>query len=65
MDQATTLLFGLPGVVVRRVEGVAFGGRVVHVETADESTAGCPACGVVSTSVKGLVTTTPRDLPYL
>jgi transposase len=64
VDQATTLLFGLPGVVVRRVEGVEFGGRVVHVETADESTAGCPGCGVVSTSVKGLVTTAPRDLPY-
>jgi transposase len=34
------------------------------VETADESASGCPVCGVVSTSVKGLVTTAPRDLPY-
>ena len=34
------------------------------METADESASGCPVCGVVSTSVKGLVTTAPRDLPY-
>jgi transposase len=38
---------------------------VVHVETAAGTSApGCPACGVVSRSVKGLVTTAPRDLPY-
>jgi len=36
----------------------------VHVETADESAADCPSCGVASTSVKQYVRTTPRDLPY-
>lgn len=65
MDHSTTLLFGLPGVRVRRVDpGVVPGGRVVHVTTAPDEVAGCPTCGVVSTSVKGNVTTKPRDIPY-
>lgn len=49
---------------MRHVERDEFGGRVVHLETAAGYAAGCPACGVVSTSVKQYVTTTPRDLPY-
>ncbi|WP_211675644.1 transposase family protein [Ornithinibacter aureus] len=40
------------------------GGRVVHVVTDDESAAGCPSCGVLSTSVKGHAVTRPRDVPY-
>jgi hypothetical protein len=36
---------------------------VVHVVTAVEAAAACPACGVVSTSVKGRVSTSP-DIPY-
>ena len=36
---------------------------LMHVETADKSAAGCPSCGVASTSVKQYVRTTPRDLP--
>jgi len=68
MENATTILFGLPGVVVQRVErtqdeqGVAV--RLVHVVTTASSAAGCPQCGVVSTSVKQRRTTRPRDLPY-
>jgi len=59
------VLFGLPGVRVQRVEHDEFGGRVVHVETGvDTAAAGCPSCGVVSTSVKERVTTSPRDIPY-
>jgi transposase len=58
------VLFGLPGVRVARVELDELGGRVVHVLTADAGAAGCPGCGVVSTSVKEYVTTAPRDLPY-
>jgi len=59
------VLFGLPGVRVQRVERDESGGRVVHVETgSDTAAAGCPGCGVVSTSVKGQVTTSPRDIPY-
>lgn len=65
MTQSTTVLFGLPGVRVQRVDLDEYGGRVVHVETAGGTSApGCPACGVVSTSVKERVTTAPRDLPY-
>lgn len=64
LSHSTTVLFGLPGVRVQRVEQVGFGERVVHVQTDDESASGCPGCGVVSTSVKGRVTTSPGDLPY-
>lgn len=65
MIDDTSVLFGLSGVRVQRVDLDEYGGRVVHVETAENTSApGCPSCGVVSTSVKGLVTTAPRDLPY-
>jgi transposase len=60
----TTLLFGLPGVRVERVERLPDGARVVHAVTASETAAACPSCGVVSTSVKGRVATSPRDIPY-
>jgi transposase len=68
MEKGTTILFGLPGVAVERVERVTGedGGpaRLVHVRTAVSSAAGCPCCGVMSTSVKQYRTTRPRDLPY-
>jgi transposase len=64
LSNATTILFDLPGVRVRHVEGDEYGDRVVHVETAAEYAVGCPACAVVSTSVKQYVTTAPRDIPY-
>jgi transposase len=60
----TTLLFGLPGVRVERVERSADGTRVVYVVTAEETAAACPACGVVSRSVKARVWTSPRDISY-
>jgi len=73
-----TILFGLPGVAVRHVEHVrhragrhssgrllpARTGRVVHVVTTDPTAAFCPACGVVSSSVRQRRTTSPRDVPY-
>jgi len=68
MENGTTILFGLPGVAVQRVErtqdelGVAL--RLVHLVTTASSAAGCPECGVVSVSVKQRRTTRPRDLPY-
>ena len=68
MENSTTILFGLPGVAVQRVErgtdktGTAV--RLVHVVTTASSAAGCPQCGVVSTSVKQRRTTRPRDVPY-
>jgi transposase len=68
MEKGTTILFGLPGVVVERVERVTGehdeSVRLVHVRTAVSSAAGCPCCGVMSTSVKQYRTTRPRDLPY-
>jgi transposase len=64
LSNATTILFDLPGVRVRHVERDECGDRVVHVETAAEYAVGCPACAVVSTSVKEYVVTAPRDIPY-
>src|SRR5258708_38641488 len=64
VSDGTTLLFGLPGVRVERVERSADGTRVVYVVTAEETAAACPACGVVSRSVKARVFTSPRDIPY-
>ena len=64
MSDGTTLLFGLPGVRVERVERLADRTRVVQVATADEAAAACPSCGVLSTSVKARVITSPRDIPY-
>src|SRR6202171_807177 len=64
VSDGTTLLFGLPGVRVERAEQLADGTRVVHVATAEETAAACPSCGMLSTSVKGRVSTSPRDIPY-
>jgi transposase len=57
----TTLLVGLDGVVVDRVELDPDGCRVVHVSTVDTA-AVCPSCRSVSMSVKGWVETGPRDV---
>jgi transposase len=67
MEDGTSILFGLPGVAVDRVERFTEDGsvvRLVHMVTAASSAAGCPQCGVVSTSVRQYRTTRPRDLPY-
>lgn len=64
MEQGTTLLLGLEGLAVERVELLEDGTRRVHVVTAAEYAAGCPGCGVVSCSVKQNATTRPKDLPY-
>jgi hypothetical protein len=40
------------------------GERLVHVVTDDETAAACPACGVISTSVRQHRTNSPRDLAY-
>jgi transposase len=63
-QDATTILFGLPGVRVRHVERNDDDGRVVHVVTDDEAAAACPQCGVFSSSIRQRRTTRPRDLPY-
>jgi hypothetical protein len=68
MEKGTTIVFGLPGVAVERVGRVTGEHgepvRLVHVRTAELTAAGCPVCGVISTSVKQYRTTRPRDLPY-
>ena len=57
-------LLGLEGLTAVQVVVDDAGGRIVHAVTADELAAGCPECGVVSTSRKGRVVTFPRDVPY-
>lgn len=64
LEHATTLLLGLAGVAVERVERVDGRTRRVHVSTADATAAACPGCGVVSNSPKQYVTTRPKDLPH-
>ncbi|MET7382772.1 transposase family protein [Streptomyces sp. NPDC005526] len=64
MVSDTTLLLGLDGVSVVRVESPADGTRRVHLITADEAARACPSCGVFATRVKGAAVTRPRDLPY-
>lgn len=64
LDSDASRLFGLEGLAVDRVVADGEDGRVVHVVTADETAAGCPACGVISVSVKARVSSRPRDLPH-
>jgi len=64
VTDGTTLLFGLPGVQVERVERLADGTRVVCAITAEETAAACPSCGVLSSSRKGRTATSPKDIPY-
>jgi transposase len=67
MENGTSILFGLPGVAVVRVERAAEDGepvRLVHLTTVASSAAGCPQCGVISASVRQCRTTRPRDLSY-
>lgn len=64
LEHGTTLLFGLVGVTVERVELLADAAtRRGHVRTAAPAAA-CPACGVFSTGWKENTTTKLRDLPY-
>jgi hypothetical protein len=54
MEKGTTILFGLPGVAVERVERVSHDGgpiRLVRLTTVAWSAAAYPACGVISRSV--------------
>lgn len=64
MSDATTVLFGLPGARVERVERRSDGTRVVDVITDEPTAAACRRAGVVSISVKEYAVTSPKDLPY-
>jgi hypothetical protein len=59
VENGTTILFGLPGVAVDRVEVAGEGVRMVHLRTTDTSAAAFPQCGVFSTSVRQRRTTRP------
>jgi hypothetical protein len=63
MSDATTVLFGLPGVRVERVERRADGTRVVDVVTDEPTAVACPSCGMVSRSVKERVVTLTDRYP--
>lgn len=64
MGQDTTLLLGLEGLSVDRVELGVEGCPVAHLVTADVEAARCPGCRVMSTSPKEWVVTHPRDVPH-
>lgn len=57
-----SLLLGVDGLAVERVEVAGDGVRVVHAVTADEGARGCPVCGVIASRVKRRAVTRPRDL---
>ena len=57
-----SLLFGVQGRMVARVESDGSGGRLVQVVNDDETASACPRCGVFSQSPKGRVCTRPRDI---
>ncbi|MGJ5798190.1 ISL3 family transposase [Streptomyces europaeiscabiei] len=64
MPNEATLLLGLDGVSVMRVERLEDGTRRVHLATAEETARACPECGAFAWKVKGTARTRPRDLPY-
>ncbi|MGW0703820.1 ISL3 family transposase [Streptomyces sp. NPDC002867] len=63
MPNEATLLLGLDGVSVVRVERLEDGTRRVHLATAEETARACPECGAFAWKVKGTARTRPRDLP--
>ena len=62
VSDGSTLIVRAASRTVARVERLADGTRVVHVVTAQETAVACPSRGVVSTSVKARVITSPRDI---
>src|SRR3954469_4229533 len=63
MDDATTLLFALPGYRVLDVSRAPDGGRRVLVETMIDEAA-CPDCGVFSRDVHERPVRRVKDLPH-
>ena len=62
MDQGSSLLLGIDGLIVDRVVIDGSGRRVVHCSTDPEMAGWCPGCRQQSSSPKERVTTRPRDL---
>ena len=61
MDQSSSLLLDIDGLVVDRVVRDA-GRRVMHCSTDPQLAGWCPACGEQSTAPKAWVVTRPRDV---
>jgi len=64
VDVGADRLVNLEGLGVHRVDLDEAGCRVVHLLTATDAAAACPACGVISASLKERITTRPRDISY-
>src|SRR5664279_4349235 len=62
MDQSSSLLLNIDGLVVDRVVRDGTGRRVVHCSTDPQLAGWCPACGEQSTAPKAWVITRPRDV---
>jgi transposase len=62
MDQGSSLLLDIDGLVVDRVVRNDAGRRIVHCSTDPQLAGWCPACGEQSRSPKAWVTTRPRDV---
>lgn len=62
MDQGSSLLLDIDGLVVDRVVRDGAGGWVVHCSTDPELAGWCPDCGQQSTAPKAWVITHPRDV---
>lgn len=56
-------LLDLEGLAVQDVQRASDGVRVVRLETAEQTAAACPTCGVLASRIKEYVSTAPRDLP--
>jgi transposase len=62
MDQSSSLLLDIDGLVVDQVVRDDAGRRVVHCSTDPQLAGWCPECGEQSKSPKAWVTTRPRDV---
>jgi len=62
MDQSSSLLLNIDGLVVDCVVRDDAGRRVVHCSTDPQLAGWCPACGEQSTAPKAWVVTHPRDV---
>jgi len=62
MDQSSSLLLDIDGLVVDQVVRNDAGRRVVHCSTDPQLAGWCPECGEQSRSPKAWVTTRPRDV---
>jgi transposase len=63
-ERDATALLDLEGLAVVGVDVGVDGTRTIHVVSVEEGSAACPACGTISTSLRGWSLTHPRDVPF-